>query len=105
MQLLASWSDFKGRLTGFASLDAERRGQLLFRGHGLSDWPLLPTLDRRVTPFRDDSERAQMRSALLEQFRLEAVRSGLLARHDLPEDALEILARHWSAPRNLIQAL
>lgn len=96
-----TWQEFRTSLFRYASKDRQRREQLVFRGHADADWQLQTTLDRDRT-FTGDDDRAAHVTALLMEFRGEAIRLGL-DETQLPDgEALELLARHHGLPSPLL---
>jgi hypothetical protein len=96
-----SWRDFRASLLNFSELPRTRRSQLLFRGQADARWNLTTTLDR-AQGFSGDVQRLLTVSALLEEFRREAIIVKSAA-ETLPEnEALELLARHHGLPSPLL---
>lgn len=96
-----SWPTLKRFCAEYADQPFERRERLVFRGHGSSTWPLVPTLDRRKT-FQNDVERAAYAELLQKLFYREASVVGFPPQIGLKDPAFEMLARHHGVPSMLL---
>jgi len=90
---LDSWNAFREAIARYVALPVDRRTQFIFRGQAKSEWRLVPTLDRGRA-FADRIARERMMTALLREFKQDALNLDV----DLPtgsdETDWELLGRH-----------
>lgn len=96
-----TWESFRDWLSGYFQESAERRQQLVFRGHRDAGWPLLTTLDR-IHQFGDDDKRKRFNEELIEAFRAELLHVDSEGAAELRGTAMELLARHQGLPSPLM---
>lgn len=100
-RIQTTWSAFRDRLADFARLPADRRSDFLFHGQSSATCALESTLDR-YRSFNDDPSRLQFVDGLLAAFSVEMIRRCDESQQIPDGQALDLLARHYQLPLNLI---
>ena len=103
VEQLTSWEAFKERLARkYLTYALDDRRKFLYRGHSKSTYELKPTIDRLGKRFRNDDERNELLSQLVNEFRRSSY--GLQAPIEFPrtDEEWEYLGRHHGLPTSIL---
>lgn len=95
------WTSFFKWLTGYFQEKADRRRQLIFRGHRDAEWKLETTLDR-FRRFQNDKLRNRFTTELIDEYRRELMHVDSAGTEGLKGIPMELLARHHGLPSPLM---